>query len=65
MADIKVEVLRKKDRISFVFETRNVSRDGLEAFDELYAAIFGSMPKDGGYLDSNRFNVDIALDDEE
>lgn len=59
---IKVDVLKKKGLISFVCETRDTSQDGLADLDEFYAAIMGSMPKDGGYMDSNRFKIEVLTD---
>jgi hypothetical protein len=60
---IKVDVLRKKDAVAFVFETRDVSKDGLEKFDELFSAIVGSVPKEWEYLDSNRFRIEVKFTD--
>ena len=56
---IKVEVLRKKDSTMLYFETNNTSPDGLDSFDEAYQALLGSGLKRGGYLDSNRFEIEV------
>lgn len=63
---IKVDVLKKKGYVTFIFESRDVSPDGLDKFDELYSALLGSRPRIGGYLDSNKFHIDVkdAEDDD-
>lgn len=58
---IKVEVFRneKDGTTRLVFQTRNTSQDGLSEFDELYAALLGSGLKRGGYMDSNKFEMEV------
>lgn len=62
---IKVEVLRKESQgyTTLVFESRDVSPEGLDKFDELYSALLGSRQKAGGYMDSNRFKIDVKDED--
>jgi hypothetical protein len=64
---IKAEVFRnEKEGITrVVFQTRDVSPDGLTTFDELYAALLGSGLKRGGYLDSNKFEIEVKDDSDD
>jgi hypothetical protein len=61
---IKVDVIRKdkEGTTMLVFETRDVSPRGLELFDEAYAALMSNRLKDGGYTDSNRFEIEVKDD---
>lgn len=58
---IKVDVIRKDKAGTtlMVFESRDVSPEGLEKFDELYTALMSNRMKDGGYMDSNRFEIEV------
>lgn len=56
---VKVDVVTGKDVTKFYFETRDTSTEGLAELDEVYTAILGSLPKRGGYLDSNKFEVEM------
>jgi hypothetical protein len=62
---IKVEVFRKegKGTTTMVFQSRDVSQEGLDKFDELYSALLGSRPRRGGYLDSNKFEIEVKDED--
>jgi hypothetical protein len=58
---IKVEVFRKegKGTTTLIFESRDTSSEGLDKLDEAYNALLGSSPKRGGYLGSNRFEIEV------
>lgn len=62
---IKIDVLKKtKGSTTFVFEARQNTPEGLEELDEAYSALLGSRVKRGGYLDSNRFEIEVKDGDE-
>lgn len=56
---IKVEVTKRKGSTVLYFETRNTTSEGLEELDEAYQALMGSDPKRGGYIDSNKFEIEV------
>lgn len=56
---IKLEVLKTATSTKLYFETRNTTQDGLEELDEAYQALLGSEPRIGGYIDSNRFVIEV------
>lgn len=56
---IKADVVKSGSTTKVYFETNNVSTEGLDELDEIYQAILGSAPKRGGYVDSNKFYVEV------
>lgn len=56
---VKIDRVNSKETTKFYFETRDTSEDGLEELDEVYQVVLGSMVKLGGYIDSNKFMVEI------
>lgn len=59
---IKVDVVKGKDTTKVYFESRGTSTDALEELDELYQIVLGSMVKLGGYVDSNKFQIEVQND---
>lgn len=62
---IKVDVVKKKDTTTFIFETKNTTPEGLDELDEAYSALLGSRLRRGGYLDSNRFEIEVLNQEDE
>lgn len=61
---IKLEITKQKGGTTvFLFETRNTSKEGLDELDEAYSALLGSRQKRGGYLDSNKFEIEVMDED--
>jgi hypothetical protein len=60
---VKVEMLRDKQRkiLALAFETSDL--DGQEVVDAVRTALLGSFPREGGYVNSNRFVVHIKVDE--
>lgn len=56
---VKVEAVQKDGFITLYFETRDSSEEGLAELDTVYEALLCNRPKQGGYLGSTKFNVDI------
>lgn len=56
---IKVDVVQNKGFKTLYFEQRDTSQGGLEQLDDVYCALLGSEPKQGGYISSNKFSIDI------
>lgn len=57
---LKVEVVHKKGgTTAFIFEARSNTEEGLQELDETYSAMLGSRPRRGGYLQSNRFEIEV------
>ena len=61
---IRVDVIKGSKTTKLYFETRDTSSSGLDELDEAYQIVLGSMPRRGGYTDSNRFEVEILNDEE-
>ena len=60
---IKADVVKSSgNRVKIYFETNNLSSEGLEELDELYQAVLGSALKRGGYVDSNKFFLEVNND---
>lgn len=61
---IKVEVLRN-DKIGttkIIFESREMSVEALDRLDEIYSALLSNRPKRGGYMGTNRFEIEVKDD---
>ncbi len=57
---IKIDVSKTTKGITtLMFEARQNTPEGLEELDEAYSALLGSREKRGGYLDSNRFKIEV------
>jgi hypothetical protein len=56
---VKVELIKGKDTTKLYFETRLTTPDGLDELDEVYQALLGSGDKTGGYIDSNKFVIEV------
>jgi hypothetical protein len=56
---IKVEVVKGALTTKLYFETRGIKDEDLNELDEVYQVVLGSMPKLGGYTDSNKFLIEV------
>ena len=62
---IKVEVIKKVGSIQFIFESRSQDEKSLDELDLVYSALMGSEAKRGGYLGSNRFEIEVRDEDQD
>jgi len=56
---IKVDVVKREGSTVLYFEQRLTTQDGMDELDEVYSCLLGSQPRRGGYLDSNRFEIEV------
>lgn len=60
---IKIDVVKGKKTTTLYFEQRQTTSEGLEELDVVYQALLGSDPKRGGYIDSNKFEIEVLNQD--
>ncbi len=62
---IKVEAVKTSDSIVLYFEQRLTTPEGMDELDDVYQALLGSQPRIGGYIDSNRFKIEVKDETED